>query len=55
MDYVIFSQTLGSEIYYLFSDYEITTDNSIWPFSSYTVDRGAVVPSKAKTISYVMA
>ncbi len=34
-DYAIFSGGTGSELYYLFSDYEIETDTSIWPFASY--------------------
>jgi hypothetical protein len=35
MDFAIVSAGTGSELYYQFSDYEIETDTSIWPFSSY--------------------
>ena len=35
IDYAIFSSGTGSELYYMFSDYEIETDTSIWPFPSY--------------------
>jgi hypothetical protein len=32
MDYAIFSADKGAEINYVFADYEIQTDTSIWPF-----------------------
>ena len=35
MDFAIISAGTGSELYYQFSDYEIETDTSIWPFSNY--------------------
>lgn len=44
MDYAIFSANTGSELYYLLADYEIQTDTSISPFSSYEVKTGALIP-----------
>ena len=35
MDFAIISAGTGSELYYQFSDFQIETDTSIWPFSSY--------------------
>lgn len=46
-DYIIFSRTQGSQAWIEFSDYEITTDYSILPFSQYQTKVGAIVQNKA--------
>lgn len=39
----IFSETLGSDNLINYADYEIDTDNSIWPFASSTKDIGVIM------------
>ncbi len=54
-DYVIFSATQGSEAWFFFSDYQITTDNSIFPFSQNSEETGVLVEYKAINHPYTVS
>lgn len=42
--YAYFGPTLGTHITFQIADYEITTDESIWPFTNNIVDNGLFIP-----------
>lgn len=43
MTYAIFGSDLGSETFLYFTDYTVSTDYSIWPFSNIVEDKGLLV------------
>lgn len=47
MSYVIFGSGLGSETFLYFTDYTVSTDYSIWPYSSIAEDKGCMVEDLA--------
>ena len=49
--YVYIGPTLGSDITVQIADYEIITDQSIWPFTDNVVDNGLFIP-KGTNLKY---
>ncbi len=47
MSYVIFGSHVGSETFVYFTDYTVTTDDSIWPYEHVIEDKGCIVQDLA--------
>lgn len=42
----MFGATIGGEAFVYIADYQITTDNSIWPYSHEEIDKGILIEDK---------
>lgn len=54
-DYIIFSDTVGSQAWVYFSDYSVITDNSIWPYLEGLYKNGCIVEQKAINHPYTVS
>jgi hypothetical protein len=50
--YVMFGDSVGTESFLYFSDYTVTTDSSIWPYTSTQQTAGAIVEEPPNTCSF---
>ncbi len=51
-DYAIFSDNIAAEAWVYYADYEIVSDNSIWPFSQMKTETGLIVEGKSTIRPY---